>query len=154
YFTVVLICISKITSATAEVEPIQFYFQQFDNRNGLSNSAVNTVFQDKDQLLWVGTWDGLNMYDGTDFRVFNYNSENQGTSIGNNVIQDIKEDKIGNIWISTIGGITRFEKPSGKFYRYFYNQTTKRSITEKEYELAIAADGTVFCYSKANGLSR
>ncbi|WP_316813508.1 two-component regulator propeller domain-containing protein [Pedobacter heparinus] len=154
FFTVVLICFSKFPSFAAGQAPVQFYFQQFDNRNGLSNSAVNMVFQDKDQLLWIGTWDGLNMYDGTDFRVFNYNSENQGGSIGNNVIQDIKEDKIGNIWISTIGGITRFEKPSGKFYRYFYNQATKRSIAEKEYELAIAANGTVFCYSKTYGLSR
>lgn len=154
YLTVILICFSKVSSATAETDSLQFYFQQFDNRNGLSNSAVNIVFQDKDQLLWVGTWDGLNMYDGTDFRVFNYNSENQGASIGNNVIQDIKEDKIGNIWISTIGGITRFEKPRGKFYRYFYNQATKRSIAEKEYELSIAEDGTVFCYSKTYGLSK
>ncbi|WP_316816442.1 two-component regulator propeller domain-containing protein [Pedobacter nyackensis] len=154
YFTVLLIIAVKLSYAFESQEPKQFYFQQFDNRNGLSNSAVNMVFQDKDQLLWVGTWDGLNMYDGTDFRVFNYNSENQGGSIGNNVIQDIKEDNVGNVWISTIGGITRFEKPSGKFYRYFYNQATKRSIAEKEYELAIATNGAVFCYSKTYGLSR
>lgn len=154
YFAVVLICFSKFSSAIRGGDPVEFYFQQYDNRNGLSNSAVNIVFQDKDQLLWVGTWDGLNMYDGTDFRVFNYNSENQGRSIGNNVIQDIKEDRAGNIWISTIGGITRFEKPSGKFYRYFYNQATKRSIAEKEYELAVTEKGIVFCYSKTYGLSR
>ncbi|ACU06199.1 two-component regulator propeller domain-containing protein [Pedobacter heparinus] len=154
YFSVVLICFSKFSSAITGGDPVEFYFQQYDNRNGLSNSAVNIVFQDKDQLLWVGTWDGLNMYDGTDFRVFNYNSENQGRSIGNNVIQDIKEDRAGNIWISTIGGITRFEKPSGKFYRYFYNQATKRSIAEKEYELAVTEEGIVFCYSKTYGLSR
>ncbi|WP_342328873.1 two-component regulator propeller domain-containing protein [Pedobacter sp. FW305-3-2-15-E-R2A2] len=153
YFTVVLIAMTKLTLAAIGQDPGQFYFQQFDNRNGLSNSAVNVVFQDKDQLLWVGTWDGLNRYDGTDFRVFNYNSENKSGSIGNNVIQDIKEDKKYNIWISTIGGITRFEKPEGKFYHYFYNQATKRSIAEKEYELEIAEDGTVFCYSKTYGLS-
>lgn len=154
YFAVVSICLSGSAFAIVEQDPVQFYFQQFDNRNGLSNSAVNMVFQDKDQLLWVGTWDGLNMYDGTDFRVFNYNSERQDGSIGNNVIQGIREDGIGNIWISTIGGITRFEKLSGKFYRYFYNQATKRSIAEKEYELAITGNGSVFCYSKAYGLSR
>lgn len=131
-----------------------FYFQQFDNRNGLSNSAVNRVFQDKDQLLWIGTWDGLNMYDGSDFRIFNYNTESHGGGIGNNVIQDIKEDRNANIWISTIGGITRFEKATGKFYQYFYNLAIKRSITEKEYELTISSEGTIFCYSKTYGLSR
>jgi ligand-binding sensor domain-containing protein/DNA-binding response OmpR family regulator/signal transduction histidine kinase len=154
YFTILLLLTTQFVHAFERKEPLQFYFQQFDNRNGLSNSAVNVVFQDKDQLLWVGTWDGLNMYDGTDFRVFNYNSENPAGSIGNNVIQDIKEDKSANIWISTIGGITRFEKITGKFYQYFYNQATKRSIAEKEYELVVAKDGTVFCYSKIYGLSR
>ncbi|SMD05500.1 two-component regulator propeller domain-containing protein [Pedobacter nyackensis] len=154
YFTVILFFAVKFILAAEVQDPKQFYFQQLDNRNGLSNSAVNIVFQDKDQLLWVGTWDGLNMYDGTDFRVFNYNTESQGGSIGNNVIQDIREDQQANIWISTIGGITRFEKYSGKFYQYFYNQATRRSIAEKEYELAIAGDGTVFCYSKTYGLNR
>jgi Response regulators consisting of a CheY-like receiver domain and a winged-helix DNA-binding domain len=152
--SVVLVFLFKSVLATGTEDGPQFYFQQLDNRNGLSNSAVNTIFQDKDQLLWIGTWDGLNMYDGSDFRVFNYNSENQNPSIGNNVIQDIKEDKSSNIWIITIGGITRFEKNTGKFYRYFYNRTTKRSIAEKEYELTVAGDGTVFCYSKTYGLSR
>ncbi|WP_245681397.1 two-component regulator propeller domain-containing protein [Arcticibacter eurypsychrophilus] len=154
YILTLLTCLFKTTSAFEIKVPEYFYYQRFDNRNGLSNSAVNIVFQDKDQLVWIGTWDGLNMYDGTDFRVFNYTSENQSGSIGNNVIQDIKEDKNGNIWISTIGGITRFEKSSGKFYTYFYNLATKKSIAEKEYELAIVADETVFCNSKTFGLSR
>lgn len=131
----------------------QFYFQQMDNRNGLSNSAVNMVLQDKDQLVWVGTWDGLNMYDGTDFKVFNYDRENKYGSIGSNVIQDIKEDLNGNIWMSTIGGITRFEKSTGKFYKYFYNQSSKGRIAEKEFILAISPEGRVFCYSKTGGLN-
>ena len=131
----------------------EFYYQQLDNRNGLSNSAVNAVFQDRDQLIWVGTWDGLNMYDGTDFKVFNYSNDNNSESIGNNVVQDIKEDLRGNVWVSTIGGITRFEKSTGKFFRYFYNQATKSSIAEKEYELIIDSRGSVFCYGKSIGLT-
>ncbi|TDO20155.1 hybrid sensor histidine kinase/response regulator transcription factor [Pedobacter duraquae] len=139
----------KMQSAQAET----FYYQQMDNRNGLSNSAVNIVLQDKDQLVWVGTWDGLNMYDGTDFRIFNYNNDTQSGSIGNNVIQDIKEDLDYNVWISTIGGITRFKKSTGTFYRYFYNQNKKNRIAEKEYEVAVTGNGQVFCYSKSGGLS-
>jgi ligand-binding sensor domain-containing protein len=73
-------------------------------------------------MLWVATWDGLNMYDGTAFHVFNYSKENDFKSIGSNVIQHITEDKRGNIWISTIEGISRYEKRTGKFYNYFYNQ--------------------------------
>ncbi len=92
-----------------------FFIQHFDNRNGLSNSSINKLFKDADNILWVATWDGLNMYDGTTFHVFNYSKDNDFKSIGSNVIQNITEDKLGNIWISTIEGISRYEKRTGKF---------------------------------------
>ena len=66
--------------------PVQFFIQQLDNRNGLSNSSINNIFKDADSLIWVATWDGLNMYDGTSFHVFNYSKENNYKSIGSNVI--------------------------------------------------------------------
>lgn len=35
-----------------------------DNNNGMSNSSVNVIFQDSQGIMWFGTWDGLNRYDG------------------------------------------------------------------------------------------
>lgn len=49
-----------------------YSLHQLDNRYGLSNSAVNCILQDSDGMLWVGTWDGLNRYDGQEFHVFNF----------------------------------------------------------------------------------
>src|SRR5674476_546990 len=107
----------------ANADPtVPFFLQQYDNRNGLSNSSINYIFKDAGNLLWVATWDGLNMYDGNIFHVFNYSKENDFKSIGSNVIQQVTEDKTGNIWITTIEGISRYEKITGKFYNYFYNQ--------------------------------
>jgi len=146
-----------ITSAVRgdDVKPgISFYFRQLDNRNGLSNSSVNTILQDKDQLLWIGTWDGLNRYDGAKFNVYNHNIDQAENSIGSNVIQAIKEDKNGNIWINTIGGISRYHKRTGKFSRYFYKNTTSQKISENEYELVVSREGDVFCYSADGILSR
>src|SRR5882724_2155861 len=87
-----------------------FFVQHYDNRNGLSNSSINYIFKDASNLLWVATWDGLNMYDGNIFHVFNYSKENDFKSIGSNVIQQVTQDKRGNIWITTIEGISRYEK--------------------------------------------
>ncbi len=131
----------------------QFFLQQLDNRNGLSNSAINHVFQDSDNIIWVATWDGLNMLDGSSFRVFNYNKENDSKSLGSNVIQHITEDKQRNIWISTIEGISRFEKRSGKFYNYFYTQTQRSRVSEQEFELAVDRSGKVFCLTQKYGLT-
>lgn len=76
---------------------VSFYYRQLDNRNGLSNSAINALLQDKDELLWIGTWDGLNRYDGAHFSVYNHNIDKVENSIGSNVIQTISEDQLGNI---------------------------------------------------------
>lgn len=152
------ICMSLFLSlavAADDVKPgISFYYRQLDNRNGLSNSSVNAIFQDKDQLLWIGTWDGLNRYDGAKFSVYNHNIDKAENSIGSNVIQAIKEDNSGNIWINTIGGISRYNKATGKFSRYFYRNSTAQKIRENEFELVINQKGDVYCYSADGILSK
>ena len=40
------------------------------NNDGLSNSSINHIFQDSNGLMWFGTWDGLNVYNGREFKVF------------------------------------------------------------------------------------
>ncbi|HSV10992.1 MAG TPA: two-component regulator propeller domain-containing protein, partial [Hanamia sp.] len=130
-----------------------FFIQHYDNRNGLSNSSINKLFNDADNMLWIATWDGLNMYDGSSFHVFNYSKENDFKSIGSNVIQNITEDKQGNIWISTIEGISRFEKSTGKFYNYFYKQDQHGKVSEQEFAIAINDAGIVYCLSQKSGLS-
>lgn len=48
--------------------------KQITNRDGLSNSSVICLFQDSERFLWVGTYDGLNMYDGRIFMSINHMS--------------------------------------------------------------------------------
>jgi len=111
---------TRISAMPGDTEP--FSLQQYDNRSGLSNSSINFLFSDRSNLLWVGTWDGLNLYNGSGFHVFNYSRENDNRSIGSNVIQKLSEDREGNIWITTIEGISRYTKSTGRFSHYFYNQ--------------------------------
>ena len=144
-----------IAKGVEDVKPgISFYYRQLDNKNGLSNSSINAILQDKDQLLWIGTWDGLNRYDGSKFNVYNHNIDKAENSIGSNVIQSIKEDNNGNIWINTVGGISRYNKRVGKFNRYFYRNTITQKVRENEYELVVNSNGDVFCYSAEGLLSK
>jgi len=148
-FLVLLCSLRKAAANSAD----PYFLQHYDNRNGLSNSAINHIFKDASNLLWIATWDGLNMYDGNIFHVFNYSKENDFKSIGSNVIQQITEDKRGNIWVTTIEGISRYEKQTGKFYNYFYNQLQQGRVSEQEYALAVDTAGTVFCLNQKSGLS-
>lgn len=152
--TFLLFCILCLFGTKAGAQnQLSFFTQHYDNRNGLSNSSINKLFKDADNLLWVATWDGLNMYDGSAFHVFNYSKENDFKSIGSNVIQNITEDKRGNIWISTIGGVSKYEKRSGKFFNYFYNQDQHGKVSEQEYAVSVNREGTVYCLSQKSGLS-
>lgn len=123
-----------------------YLLQQLDSRNGLSNSCVNTIFQDSDNLLWIGTYDGLNVYDGSNFQIFNYSNKELTRSIGNNIIKSIAEDKNKNIWINTNEGISRYDKRSGKFYNYFY----KEHQVELR-KLIIDSNNGIFCLLRENG---
>lgn len=150
-----LICTLLIYMSTcAAGDTAAYYTQQLDNRNGLSNSAVNSLFLDSDKLLWAATWDGLNMYDGTAFHVFNYSKDNPLHSIGNNVVLQVLEDGRRHIWLSTIEGVSRYDKRSGKFYNYFYSRQQRSRISEQEYRLMTDSAGQLYCLSLREGLTR
>ena len=95
--------------------------RQITNADGLSNSSVNKIFQDSDGLLWTGTWDGLNLYNGSDFTVF-HPELNHPNCISNQVILDITEDGQGRIWINTNHGINRYDKKTNTFTRYYFSR--------------------------------
>ncbi|MEO6546996.1 MAG: two-component regulator propeller domain-containing protein [Ferruginibacter sp.] len=152
-FFMLLVNISFIAREACAGPADPFFLQHYDNRNGLSNSSINYIFKDAGNLLWIATWDGLNMYDGSNFHVFNYSKENDFKSIGSNVIQQVTEDKKGNIWVTTIEGISRYEKHTGRFYNYFYNQYQRSSVSEQEYALAVDTAGKVYCLNQKTGLS-
>ena len=98
--------------------------EQLDNTNGLSNSSVNTIFQDSQNLLWIGTWDGLNRYDGHSFKIFRPELNNEN-SLTNQVILKIDEDNTGHIWVLTVHGLNRYDKKSNTFNRYYFSTFNK-----------------------------
>lgn len=148
-----LITLAFISPVIRAGEAHPYFLQQYDNRNGLSNSAINYIYKDASNLLWIATWDGLNMYDGNTFHVFNYSKENDFKSIGSNVIRQVTEDKKGNIWVTTIEGISRYEKQSGRFYNYFYSQNQQGRVSEQEYALVTDTAGNVWCLDQKTGLN-
>ena len=71
---------------------------------GLSNNDVNCLLQSKDGFMWIGTFDGLNRYDG--YRLEYFRKElSKVNSLPNNRIESIFETNQGNLLISTLDGI-------------------------------------------------
>ncbi len=89
----------------------------FTIREGLSQSRVNNCLTDSYGYLWIGTNDGLNRYNGYEFKVFRYQPYDS-TSLSNDYILCIAEDNDANLWIGTNRGLNRFDRPTGRFRQY------------------------------------
>ena len=97
--------------------------------NGLSNNFVRCIYQDKSGFMWFGTYDGLNRYDGYEFKIFRYNFKNNRTLI-NNWINAISEDGKGNLWIGTRQGACVYQGLSNNFSPlYYYTSAKKKKAT-------------------------
>jgi signal transduction histidine kinase/ligand-binding sensor domain-containing protein/DNA-binding response OmpR family regulator len=98
-----------------------YKFNQITGANGLSQNSVVAIHQDKLGQVWIGTRDGLNKYDGEEFKVFRHQKENEN-SISNNGILCIEEDKNGFIWVGTSYGLNRYNPKKDSFRNYFINK--------------------------------
>lgn len=108
-------------------QPVRF--DRLGREDGLSQSAVNCMLRDREGFMWFGTQDGLNLYDGLKFRVFQ-NQPGDPYSLSNNYIVSICEDKDGLLWIGTMtGGLNVLDKRTGRF-RVFLHSDSANSITE------------------------
>jgi ligand-binding sensor domain-containing protein len=76
----------------------QMNFKNITIEEGLTQETVEALFQDSKGYIWIGTNDGLNRYNGYQFKVYRVEEDNKN-SLVNNYILDIKEDKYGNIWV-------------------------------------------------------
>ena len=79
-------------------------FEHLTTREGLSQSVVRSICQDREGFMWFGTYDGLNKYDGYSFTVFKSDPNNPRHTFHHNSITDIHEDRKGRLWVATLGG--------------------------------------------------
>lgn len=91
--------------------------QVISTQDGLSNNIVYETYQDREGFIWIATDNGLNRFDGYDFKVFYHNAEDS-TSISNNVVRTILEDSNGNMWVGTVNGLNLYHKETETFKRF------------------------------------
>lgn len=131
-----------------------FQFQRINSELGLSISTVTRIIQDENGFLWIGTLEGLNRYDGYNFKIFKHNPDDS-TSIGANSIYSIYEDKSGTLWIGTYdGGLNKFDSDKEIFVRYVNDEKNQSSISNNKV-YAICEDKNGFLWiGTANGLNK
>lgn len=95
-----------------------YSFKRIGIEQGLSQSTIHSIAQDKRGYMWFGTATGLNRYDGYEFIVYKNNAEDS-LSISSNEITSIYIDDDGIIWIGTGGGVlNKFDPKTEEFIHF------------------------------------
>ncbi|WP_440649233.1 ligand-binding sensor domain-containing protein [Chitinophaga sp. 22620] len=111
-----LICTVIVFFLLYESSAQSIYFRHYEVENGLSNNSVITSLQDKDGFMWFGTPDGLNRFNGYNFKVFRIGEDKPGGP-NNNPIFHLYEDVKGTLWVATLKGLFYFNTATGSFTR-------------------------------------
>lgn len=122
-------------------------YRNYYVEDGLSHNSVWAVMQDRQGFMWFGTNDGLNRFDGVNFRVFRHRSDNP-TSIGNNFIHCLLESDGGTFLVGTKEGLYRYNRQLETFTHVVL--TTRQQEEDKVSVHCIVEDGQgnfwVGCY--------
>lgn len=117
-----------VFSGQSNAQEMSIRFEQITTQDGLSQSTINDILQDSRGFLWFATEDGLNRYDGYEFKVYR-NDPYDPFSISSNQISSILEDKDGAIWVGTKGGgLNKFDRDQDRFLRFQHDNSDITSI--------------------------
>ncbi len=129
-------------------------FKHLTIDDGLSQNTVNTIYQDHKGLIWIGTWDGLNKYDGYDFVIFKNDGRNPN-SLNDNRVNAVIEDKKNQLWIGTSSGLNLFDRDL-EVFKSFPNKSNKpyavyNIVEDKNGIIWLATDEGIKCLNPLAG---
>ncbi len=106
----------------------KIHFERISTNEGLSNNLIYDIIQDSSGFLWIATDDGLNRYDGYEFKVFR-NDPNDKNSLSDNSVWSLAVDKSGKLWIGTkTGWLNCYDPLTEKFSKwYIASEITKEN---------------------------
>ena len=151
----ILVILIAMGSANASTRPIRF--ERLTLEDGLSQNTVLTVAQDSKGFLWIGTEDGLNRYDGTEFVHYRHQrSTADPTALAGSYIWAVDEDSEGNLWIGTDGGgVARLRRADGEFTLFRHDPTDPGSLASDQVRtLMVDPQGAIWIGLRGGGLDR
>jgi signal transduction histidine kinase/DNA-binding response OmpR family regulator/ligand-binding sensor domain-containing protein len=115
-YLIIILLLNATTSSLAN----RFFYEQLSINEGLSQSTVKAIYRDHIGMLWIGTRDGLNRYDGHRIRTYFHDRNAQG-SLPDNDIYFIIEDSLKRLWIGTHGVVSTYDRSTDTFQPQLIN---------------------------------
>ena len=148
-----LLTVTLAANAAPDAHPMRFDHLTLDD--GLSQSAVVSIWQDSAGFMWFGTENGLNRYNGYEFDHFKQERGNPD-ALRNDFIYDIGETADGALWIATNGGgLARFDRNTESFKGYDHDPADATTIAGDIVRTLLSdTDGGVWLGLRDSGLDR
>lgn len=124
----------------------QIKFKTLTTSDGLSNNSVIDIISDANGGLWFGTYDGLNYYDGKNFKVFKHIKDDK-TSISGNYITNIIRDNSGFIWIQNKQKVISKYIGNGRFENFYFDKAINALFISKDQKVVVLSLGSYFEYN-------
>ena len=99
------------------ITPEKLRFKHLTEENGLTNSYINCIGQDRNGFIWFGSENGLYRYDGYRFKHY-LNLPGDTNSINSNTIFKLYTDTHHNLWVGTFMGIMRYDEEYDSFHDF------------------------------------
>lgn len=109
-----LLC--PFTGARSADDVLKLYFKSIGIQQGLSHQMVNAIVKDPQGFIWIGTAEGLNRYDGTEFHVYRHEPGNPG-SLSTSWINCLYITRDGRLFIGTEKGVNVYNAQKENFER-------------------------------------
>lgn len=122
------------------------------NAIDLSNNAIIDIYQDAHGYIWIGTYDGLNLYNEKNTYVYRFEPDNKNT-LCSNIINKISDGGPGHLWISTSMGLNRFSLKERKVTASYteYPECQLIATDSAENTLVISRKNFISCYTARTG---
>ncbi len=117
-----LMCLSIYSSAQDNI-----YYKRLGTEQGLSQTSVMNIAQDKYGFLWFSTQQGLNLYDGYTFKIFL--PDDSKNSLLSSHLFCLAPDENGDIWIGTDKGLSKYNRLKNTFTNYVHLDKNDSSIS-------------------------
>jgi len=144
-------CFFAFAEIGADLSHVPFFTISVED--GLSNDSVYCLLQDQRGFVWVGTFGGLDRYDGKDVVSFKPGGV-EGFSLSASVVFALAEGKGGAVWVGTDGGgLDRLNPETGRVEIFRGPKTGAEGLgSDLVYALTAEEDGDLWIGTGGNGL--
>jgi len=127
------------------------------DQTGLLYLYVSDIVKDQKGYIWIGTYRGLNRWDGYKYKYY-LSDKYDSTSISSNKIQSLLIDKDQYMWVATPDGLNRFDPITETFTHFFHDPNNSGSISsnnitcfceDKNGDLIVGTDNGINIYNKS-----